>query len=124
MTLAYPWPEGDGEVLYVIRLVFGSAMAVSIVLAIRAIRRGDFASHGAWMMRGTIIALQRVPLLPTFAYAATYVPGFLRIYSAYLGGFGVPQPPGAAQHHRRRSPISPTWGSAATARPLPRDPPS
>ena len=47
---------------------------------------------GAWMMRGTIIALQRVPLLPTFAYAATYVPGFLRIYSAYLGGFGVPLP--------------------------------
>ncbi|HJR65857.1 MAG TPA: DUF2306 domain-containing protein [Gemmatimonadaceae bacterium] len=57
MTLAYPWPEGDGEVLYVIRLVFGSAMAVSIVLAIRAIRRRDFASHGAWMMRGYAIGL-------------------------------------------------------------------
>lgn len=57
MTLAYPWPDGDGEVLYVIRLVFGSAMAVSIVLAIRAIRRGDFVSHGAWMMRGYAIGL-------------------------------------------------------------------
>ena len=57
MTLAYPWPEGDGEVLYVTRLVFGSAMAVSIVLAIRAIRRGDFRSHGAWMMRGYAIGL-------------------------------------------------------------------
>src|SRR5688572_27324141 len=57
MTLAYPWPEGDGEVLYLIRLVFGSAMAVSIVLAIRAIRRGDFVSHGAWMMRGYAIGL-------------------------------------------------------------------
>jgi len=57
MTLAYPWPEGDGEVLYVIRLVFGSAMAVSIVLAIRAIRRRDFVAHGAWMMRGYAIGL-------------------------------------------------------------------
>jgi uncharacterized membrane protein len=57
MTLAYPWPEGDGEVLYVTRLVFGSAMAMSIVLAIRAIRRGDFRSHGAWMMRGYAIGL-------------------------------------------------------------------
>ena len=57
MTLAYPWPEGDGAALYVIRLVFGSAMAVSIVLAVRAIRRGDFVSHGAWMMRGYAIGL-------------------------------------------------------------------
>lgn len=57
MTLAYPWPEGDGAVLYVIRLVFGSGMAVSIVLAIRAIRRRDFVSHGAWMMRGYAIGL-------------------------------------------------------------------
>src|SRR5688572_21933413 len=57
MTLSYPWPEGDGEALYIIRLVFGSAMAVSIVLAIRAIRRGDFVSHGAWMMRGYAIGL-------------------------------------------------------------------
>ena len=57
MTLAYPWPEGDGEVLYVIRLVFGSAMAVSILLAVRAIRRGDFVSHGAWMTRGYAIGL-------------------------------------------------------------------
>jgi uncharacterized membrane protein len=57
MTLAYPWPEGDGEVLYVIRLVFGSAMALSIVLAIRAIRRGDFVPHGAWMTRGYAIGL-------------------------------------------------------------------
>ena len=57
MTLAYPWPEGDGEILYVIRLVFGSAMAVSIVLAVRAVFRRDFVSHGAWMTRGYAIGL-------------------------------------------------------------------
>ena len=57
MAHFYPWPEGDGQVLYVERLVFGSAMVVSIVLALLAIRRRDFASHGAWMMRGYAIGL-------------------------------------------------------------------
>jgi formylmethanofuran dehydrogenase subunit C len=47
---------------------------------------------GAWMMRGTIISLRPVPLMPTFSYAATYIPGFLRIYSTYLGGLGFTVP--------------------------------
>jgi hypothetical protein len=34
MTLHYPRPDGTGELLYVLRLVFGSAMVVSIVLAL------------------------------------------------------------------------------------------
>src|SRR3712207_4983156 len=57
MAHFYPWPEGDGEVLYVERLVFGSAMAASIVLAVRAVRRRDFVSHGAWMIRAYAIGL-------------------------------------------------------------------
>jgi uncharacterized membrane protein len=57
MTLVYPWPEGDGVVLYYTRLVFGSAMLASIVLALFAVRRRDFAAHGAWMMRGYAIGL-------------------------------------------------------------------
>jgi uncharacterized membrane protein len=57
MAHFYPWPDGDGQVLYVERLVFGSAMVVSIVLALLAIRRRDFASHGAWMTRGYAIGL-------------------------------------------------------------------
>jgi formylmethanofuran dehydrogenase subunit C len=47
---------------------------------------------GAWMIRGTIISLGPVPLLPTFSYAPTYVPGFLRIYSAYLSSLGITLP--------------------------------
>jgi len=47
---------------------------------------------GAWMMRGTIISLRRLALMPTFSYAATYVPGFLRTYAAYLGGLGFTLP--------------------------------
>jgi uncharacterized membrane protein len=57
MTLFYPWPEGDGELLYGLRLLFGSAMVLSIVLGIVAIRRRDFVGHGAWMIRGYAIGL-------------------------------------------------------------------
>jgi uncharacterized membrane protein len=57
MAHFYPWPEGDGELLYIFRLVFGSAMVASIVLALFAIRRRDFATHGAWMMRGYAIGI-------------------------------------------------------------------
>src|SRR5712692_7150822 len=57
MTVFYPRPAGDGEVLLVVRLIFGSAMLASIVQAVFAIRRRDFLSHGAWMTRGYAIAL-------------------------------------------------------------------
>lgn len=57
MTQFYPWPAGDGEALYVLRLVFGAAMAFSILRAVDAIRRRDFTSHGAWMIRGYAIGL-------------------------------------------------------------------
>jgi len=57
MAHFYQWPEGDGEALYVLRLVFGSAMALSIVLSLDAIRRRDFVAHGAWMIRGYAIGL-------------------------------------------------------------------
>ena len=57
MTLFYPWPKGDGALLYALRLVFGSAMVVSIVLGFTTIRRGDVNGHRAWMTRGYAIGL-------------------------------------------------------------------
>ena len=57
MTLFYPWPKGDGELLYLLRLLFGSAMVVAIVLGVAAIRRGNVIQHRAWMMRGYAIGL-------------------------------------------------------------------
>jgi uncharacterized membrane protein len=57
MAHFYPWPAGDGELVYIERLVFGSAMLASIVLGLFAIRRRDFASHGEWMMRAYAIGL-------------------------------------------------------------------
>lgn len=58
MTLFYPQPDGTGGLLlYALRLLFGLAMVVSIVLGFAAIRRGDVRGHRAWMMRSYAIAL-------------------------------------------------------------------
>lgn len=57
MTLYYPWPEGDGVFLYGLRLLFGSAMLLSILLGVAAIPRRDFARHGDWMLRGYAIGM-------------------------------------------------------------------
>jgi len=57
MAHFYPWPAGDGQVLYVERLVVGFAMVASLVLAVNAIRRRDFVAHGNWMTRAYAIGL-------------------------------------------------------------------
>ena len=41
----------------VARLVFGAAMAASILLGLRAVLRRDFVSHRAWMIRGYAIGI-------------------------------------------------------------------
>ncbi len=57
MAHFYPWPAGDGIAVYIERLVFGSGMLISLVLAVLAIRRRDFTSHGQWMIRAYAIGL-------------------------------------------------------------------
>lgn len=57
MTQFYPDAPGDGDLLYVLRLLFGTAMAVSIALGFLAVRRRDFARHRAWMIRGYAIGI-------------------------------------------------------------------
>lgn len=51
----------DGPVVYVIRLLVGSAMAVSLCLGFAAVLTRDIPSHRAWMMRGYALgsALER-----------------------------------------------------------------
>jgi uncharacterized membrane protein len=73
MAHFYPWPEGDGQVLYLERLVFGSGMLVSLILGLDAIRRLNFTSHGEWMIRAYAIGLgagtQALTHLPWFILA-------------------------------------------------------
>jgi len=47
---------------------------------------------GAWMMRGTIVSLKPLPLLPTFHHACAYHPAFLRIYAKHLNTLGIAIP--------------------------------
>jgi uncharacterized membrane protein len=57
MTLLYAAQPGTGDLLYVLRLVFGSAMAACLVLGFTAVRRHDIAAHRAWMIRAYAIGL-------------------------------------------------------------------
>jgi formylmethanofuran dehydrogenase subunit C len=45
---------------------------------------------GAGMKRGTIVSMQPARILPTFTYACTYRPAFLRIYLSHLRALGLP----------------------------------
>ena len=73
MAHFYAWPAGDGQLVYAERLVFGTAMTLSIVLGLYAIPRRDFAAHGAWMTRAYAIGLgagtQVLTHLPWFLLA-------------------------------------------------------
>lgn len=56
MAVVYPLPAHDGDLLMVLRLVFGSIMAAALVLGFVTVRRREFAAHRAWMMRAYAIA--------------------------------------------------------------------
>jgi uncharacterized membrane protein len=57
LTMFFAPQEDSGVVLFVLRLVFGSALVASLGLGFRAIRQGDVPSHRAWMTRAYAIAL-------------------------------------------------------------------
>ncbi|MEU8129926.1 DUF2306 domain-containing protein [Micromonospora sp. NPDC049049] len=57
MAVAYDLPAHDNDVLAGMRLVFGSAMAGSILLGLAAALRRDIALHRRWMVRGYAIGL-------------------------------------------------------------------
>ena len=57
MTLLYDQKAGTGDLLYVLRLVFASAMAACLILGFTAVRRHDITAHRAWMIRAYAIAL-------------------------------------------------------------------
>ncbi|MGW6441544.1 DUF2306 domain-containing protein [Lentzea sp. NPDC055074] len=57
MTVFYPKPADVGAFLTGIRLVFGTAWVVFLVLGFLAIRRRDVLGHRAWMVRAFAIGL-------------------------------------------------------------------
>lgn len=57
MALVYPWPAGDGEAVYAMRLIVGVGMTASIVRGTTALWRHEFTAHGAWMLRGYALGM-------------------------------------------------------------------
>lgn len=55
MSVFYALPDGRTDVP--LRLFFGTAMLLSIVLGLVAVRQRDFVRHSAWMTRAYAIAL-------------------------------------------------------------------
>jgi len=70
MTLAYPRVAPDGDAVWLMRLFFGAAMLVSLVLGVAAILRRDVPGHEAWMTRAYAIGMgagtQALTHLPFF----------------------------------------------------------
>jgi uncharacterized membrane protein len=71
------FPAFGGWLKYSSNLLFGVALAAALVIAYRAIRRRDIATHRAWMMRayaiGLGVATQRLLVIP-YAAATMSVP--------------------------------------------------
>ncbi len=53
----YPRAGATREALYPLRLAFGTAMLITIILGVAAIRRRDITRHRAWMIRSYAIGL-------------------------------------------------------------------
>ncbi len=72
MAHFYPWPTGDGEAVYVMRLIVGAAMTLSLVRGIVSLLRHEYAAHGAWMLRGYALGMgagtQVLTHLPWFIF--------------------------------------------------------
>lgn len=75
MAHFYPWPQGDGQALYIVRLIVGGAMTAFIVRGILSARDHDYESHGAWMTRAYALSMgagtQVLTHLPWFVFVGT-----------------------------------------------------
>lgn len=119
MACVYPWPPGDGEALYVMRLVVGTAMTLSIVRGSVALVRHDYAEHGAWMLRGYALGMgagtQVLTHLPWFVFvdrspgetSRAVMMGLAWILNALLAEFVIRRrnaAPAAGRSHRSQAP--------------------
>ncbi len=117
MAHFYPWPEGDGVGVYLLRILFGAAMIASIFLALLALRFRDFQAHGAWMIRGYAIGMG------AGTQVLTHLPWFLLVgapgesaRTLLMGAGWVINVVVAEAVIRRRSPTLANVGGADTLR--------
>jgi len=106
MTLLYPAGVNDGQALFVLRLVFGSAMGVSLLLGLDAVSRKAFADHGAWMLRAYAIGMGAgTQVFTTFAWLILMGPTH-EMSRAFVMGAGCVINALAAEAILRRWPAS------------------
>jgi uncharacterized membrane protein len=90
LTLGYPAQPGTGDLLYVFRLVFASAMIAALMLGFAAIRRRDIASHRAWMIRAYAIGLGAGTQIFTEGFGdALFGTGLVRGDLAKIAGWAI-----------------------------------
>lgn len=88
MTLFYRMPAHDGAVVYSLRLFFGLAMLLAILLGSAAIRQRDFVRHGDWMLRGYAIGMGAGTQVLTGMVAAVFADPPTELSRALLMGAG------------------------------------
>jgi hypothetical protein len=90
MTLFYARQPGTGGLLFVLRLAFGTAMVLCIVLGITTVRGGDLAGHRAWMIRAYAIGLAAGTQAFTQGIGvALFGPGALHVDLAQASGWVI-----------------------------------
>ncbi len=57
MTQFFPHVEGDGPTLYFIRWIVGTAMLMTLIVAVTALKHRRYREHGAWMMRAYALGM-------------------------------------------------------------------
>lgn len=90
------FPAFGGWLKYSSNLIFGLGLGLALVIAYRAIRRRDIATHRAWMMRayaiGLGVATQRLLVIP-YAVATNAIPADpwlgLLLWAGWLINLGV-----------------------------------
>src|SRR4051794_11801414 len=112
MTLFYPGANGSG-LLYSLRLLFGSAMVVSIVLGFTAILRKDVMRHRAWMMRGYALGLGAGTQVLTLAAGAVILGPPSELSRALLMGAAWVINLAVAEWTIRKRPAAPARTAAA-----------
>ncbi len=125
MTLFYAAQPGTGDLLYVLRLLFASAMAACLVLGFAAVRRRDIAAHRAWMIRAYAIGLAAGTQIFTQGIGGALLgPGVLDTDLANGAAWVINLPMAelalrrpARRHPARRRPALPTGPQQARARP-------
>ncbi|MEV6965543.1 DUF2306 domain-containing protein [Hamadaea sp. NPDC051192] len=129
MTLTYALPPIEDSGLSVIRVVVSTGMLLCLVLGFVAVRRRDFTTHRAWMMRAYALGLGAGTQAFTFGFWTVAVgePGVLAyallMLAAWLINLAVAEwfiARGKPRPKAGRSSFGRITGDAGDGRPVPR----